>query len=278
VAQDDGYPPKLTFDAREATAVDTVRQVFWNRLRVDRSYCRIQGQDGVFSHYVEYAQPRDEADFQRLVIDVFWELVTQGVLSPGSTTGNPSPPFFHLTEYGKKVVQDPSFQPHDPSAFMAELGQVVPSPDPTVMAYLSESLHCFARTTHVASAMMLGIASERVFMMVCESLASSLADVNERATFQGILDRNPIKPKLDWVTQKLQQIQTPRRPAGWPEDVDIKLPGIYNLIRCQRNELGHPRPTPPTITRDDAYGYLRIFPSYYATAEQVREFLARNRV
>lgn len=278
MTQDEGYPPKLTFDAREANAVEVVRQVFWNRLRVDSNFNQIRGQDGICAHYVEHARPRDESDFQRLVVDVFWELVGQGVVSPGTTTGNPSPPFFHLTEHGKRVVQDPSFQPHDPPAFLAQLGQLVPSPDATVMAYLQESLHCFARATHVASAMMLGIAAERVFLLVCDTLLTSLADPNERSAFQNILDRNPIKPKLDWVAQKFQQIQTPRRPAGWPEDVDIKLAGIFNLIRCQRNELGHPRPSPPTVTRDDAYGYLRLFPSYYSTAEQVRGFLATNTV
>jgi hypothetical protein len=130
----------------------------------------------------------------------------------------------------------------------------------------------------VASTMMLGSAAERVFLLIYDSLLAALKDPAEQAAFQKILDRNPMKPKLDWVSDKLRQIQTPKRPPDLPEDVDIKIPGIFNLSRYQRNDVGHPRPAPPTVTRDDAYGYLRLFPSYYATAEKVREFLANNKV
>jgi hypothetical protein len=109
-------------------------------------------------------------------------------------------------------------------------------------------------------------------------MAVNAGGQDEQADFQKTLDRNAMKPKLDWVTDKLRHIQTPKRPPDLPEDVDIKIPGIFNVIRCQRNDVGRRRPAPPTVTRDDAYGYLRIFPSYYVTAEKVREFLTKNRV
>jgi hypothetical protein len=185
---------------------------------------------------------------------------------------------FHLTDHGKKVVAEPDYQPHNPVEYLRKLGTNIPAPDATVLAYLQESLHCYGRGLVVASTMMLGIAAERVFLLVCDSLLAALNDVAEQAALAKILDRNPTKPKLDWVTEKLRKIQAPKRPADLPEDVDIKIPGIYNLIRYQRNELGHPRELPPTVTRDDAYGYLRLFPSYYVTAEAVRDFLAKNKV
>ena len=56
------------------------------------------------------------------------------------------------------------------------------------------------------------------------------------------------------------------------------LVAIYDLMRCQRNELGHPRETPPNIQRQDAFVNLQIFPRYYEIAEEVRAFLASNQV
>ena len=79
-------------------------------------------------------------------------------------------------------------------------------PDSTVLAYLGESLECFSRGTMVASVMMLGIASERVFLLICDSLAESLQDSAERTEFEKVLARNAMKPKLDWVSQKFQKI------------------------------------------------------------------------
>jgi hypothetical protein len=56
------------------------------------------------------------------------------------------------------------------------------------------------------------------------------------------------------------------------------LVAIYDLMRCQRNELGHPREVPPNIGRQDAFVNLQIFPRYYEIAEEVRTFLASNQV
>jgi len=274
----DGYPPKLTFDATAADALATVRGVFWNRLRADSNFTQINGQDGIFQHYVDFTLPRYGADFQRLIVDIFWECVGQGVICPGTASGNPSPPFFHLTEYGKNVLREPNYSPHDPDQYLKQLGVLVPKPDVTVLAYLRESLAAFDRGTMVATVMMLGIASERVFLLICDALLSALTDPSEHTAFSKILDRNPIKPKLDWVSGKIQRISSLKRPNDWPDDADIQLTGIFNLIRCQRNDVGHPRDMPPTVSRDVAYGYLRIFPSYYATAETVREFLTKNKV
>jgi hypothetical protein len=273
-----GYPAKLTFNASESNALAVVRQVFWNRLRVDSNFRAINDHDGTFQNYVDFARPRDAEEFASFIVEAFWELVLQGVICPGTEGGKVEPPFFRLTAYGKRAIQEPTFQPHDPVVFMQEVGQTVSNPDATVLAYLQESLNCFAHGTFVASAMMLGIASERVFLLICESLSNALANSSEQSSFQALLARNPIKPKLDWVVQKFQGIQGPPRPSGWPEDVDIKISGIFNLIRCERNDLGHPRPSPPSVSRDDVFGYLRMFPSYYSCAELVRDFLANNRI
>jgi len=271
---------KPCFDVSKPDAFDVVRQVLLDRIRNERSFNQFSPNifGGGFSERVTFATSNDQKALPRFLLDAFWSLVVEGVIAPGNEQGDPNTALFHVTEHGRRVFAEPDYQPHDPAEYLRQLGQNIPNPDLTVLAYLKESLDCFAHGMIVASTTMLGVAAERVFLLVCESLLADLKDPVEQAAFQKILDRNPMKPKLDWVTDKLRQIQTPKRPPDLPEDVDIKIAGIYNLIRVQRNELGHPRESPPTVTRDDAYGYLRLFPSYYATAEKVREFLAKNKV
>ena len=60
--------------------------------------------------------------------------------------------------------------------------------------------------------------------------------------------------------------------------VDQMVTTVYDLLRFQRNELGHPRETPPSITRADAFVNLQIFPRYYLIAEEVRKFLEAQAV
>ena len=83
-----------------------------------------------------------------------------------------------------------------------------------------------------------------------------------------------MKPKLDWVHQKIQSVKAPR----FPENANIMVTAIYDFVRSQRNDLGHPRETPPAVTQEDAFVNLQVFPRYYETAEEVRAFLAANKV
>jgi hypothetical protein len=79
------------------------------------------------------------------------------------------------------------------------------------------------------------------------------------------------------VHNKIQQIQK-LSPSGFPENATIMVVAIYDLIRCQRNDLGHPRQLPPRVNREDAFVNLQIFPRYYEIAEAIRTFLLSNTV
>lgn len=70
----------------------------------------------------------------------------------------------------------------------------------------------------------------------------------------------------------------PKNLPGLHEFLDKGGGGNLRSHALPRNELGHPRETPPNIDRKDAFVNLQIFPRYYETAEQVRQFLASNQV
>jgi len=126
---------------------------------------------------------------------------------------------------------------------------------------------------------MLGVAAERVFDLRCDSLAKGLKDPAEHVAFERVLERNPMKPKLDWVHDKLRTLQDQRpRPTGFPENSTLMVTAIYDLIRSQRNDFGHPRDLPPRMGRGDANANLEIFPRYYETAENLRKFLSTQKV
>ncbi len=86
-----------------------------------------------------------------------------------------------------------------------------------------------------------------------------------------------MKPKLDWVHNKFREVQG-KKINSFPDNASLMITAIYDLIRCQRNELGHPRATPPNVTKEDAFVDLQIFPRYYEIAEVVRRFFAANKV
>lgn len=126
---------------------------------------------------------------------------------------------------------------------------------------------------------MLGIAAERVFLLVSESMENALANPQEKIALTQILEKFPMKPKLDWIHNKFQFIQNQKRKfPTFPENATLMVSAMYDFIRSQRNDLGHPRDIPPNVTKDDAFVNLQMFPRYYQTAEAARIFLASNKV
>lgn len=206
--------------------------------------------------------------------EVFWNLVFEGVLAIGKNSSNLNLPWFHVTRYGHEVLRAGPANPHDSTGYLKQLFEKVPQADPSVVAYLSESLNAFRHGNRVAATVMLGIAAERVFLLLCDSLAAALADPAEQKDFEKVLGRFAINPKLKWVHQKIQSIKA----RGFPENANIMVTAIYDFMRGQRNELGHPREVPPAVTQEDAFVNLQVFPRYYQTAEEVRAFLVANRV
>ena len=193
---------KIPFDPGRAD-LETVRQVVFARLRADHEWHQLDRSGEGFAPFVEYVASPGWVDGRpRLVVlaqEVFWQLVGEGVLSPGFNYSNPNLPFFHVTEHGQQVLASAEPQPYDPTGYLAALRDRIATADPTVVAYLAESLETFRKGNLVASIVMLGIAAEWVFLLLCDSLKDALSNPSEKTEFTKRLKGFAIKPKVDWV-------------------------------------------------------------------------------
>ncbi len=255
---------------------EAVRQIIFERLRREPNWNQFDRSGDGYGPYVEYVGS-PQSGRNALVFaaeEVFWRLMVEDIVAPGMDSSNLKLPFFHVTSYGREVLRSGAGNPHDPAGYLRRLHKKVPRPDPTVLAYLSESLNSFRHGDRVASTVMLGIAAERVFLLLCESLNPALASPAEQKAFTKVLERFPMKPKLDWVHQKIQSVKAP----GFPENANIMVTAIYDFVRSQRNDLGHPREQPPGVAQEDAFVNLQVFPRYYQTAEEVRAWLSTQKV
>jgi hypothetical protein len=262
------------------------RQAVFLRLRREPQWNHFTKNDhtstyGGYEVYLDFERypGADETRFAQCIFDVFWDLVDEGIIRPGQKMGTPDFPWFHLTHFGQSILNAGEYVPHDKGGYLLRLQQRVASVDQTVLAYLEESLDTYLRGNLVASTVMLGVAAERVFLLLCESISSALVDIRDKQEFEDILEKQAMKPKLNWVDRKFQQWERGKtKVAGFPDDATLMVSAIYNLARVQRNEVGHPREAPPRLDRGNAYANLVIFPIYYETAERIRDLLSRIKV
>lgn len=265
---------KLQYDPRNPSPT-VLRQAVLARLRMGWSQAEPADYDGRtlrkgFEPVVDFLDPSPPIPFwERTFLDgvysLLWQLVAEGVIHPGNQSLNF--PQMTVTEYGKRVIETENAHPHAVEGFLDHIrnGQQI---DPTVEAYLVESLLSFRQNRLVAAAFLLGVAAERTFLLIAEALIGSLRDPNEQAKFQKVLNRQPMKPKQDWVHGRLVAMEENRRqlPAGFPESTPLMIIGIYDLIRQQRNDLGHPRDIPPKMERGDLEASLILFSRFYRNA------------
>jgi hypothetical protein len=257
---------------REAVFLRLRREPQWSHFTPNNHAQRYGGFEAYldFEHY----PGGDEGPFAQCMYDVFWDLVNEGIVRPGLKFGTPAFPWFHLTQFGKTIVQAGEYVPHDKGGYLLRLQQRVRPVDPTVLAYLEESLDTYIRGNLVASTVMLGVSAERVFLLLCDAVTAALAEEKQRQAFEKICRRTPMKPKLDWISECFRRWQEGgEKIKGFPDNSSLMVTAIYDLMRFQRNDVGHPRELPPRLIRENVYANLVIFPIYYETAERIRELL-----
>jgi hypothetical protein len=266
------HAERIEFD--DTTANDElVRMVFLRRLRAERASWSELGLQG-WDKYVVFTNHSYEAQLLLRALRVLSRLVNEGILYPGRvrtiapnisglSASDFSFPYFGITPYGAEVLDSPQFEPHYPQSYLREFADSAPS-DATVAAYINEAIHSFHRGALAASMLMLGVAAERTFLMVCESVSGSLEPGKDKDDFGRIMARQSMKAKLDWISTNFQQ----RRDA-LPDGTEILVISIYNLVRLQRNDLGHPKEKPPRVTRAEARTHLQMFPTFYSKAQEV---------
>jgi hypothetical protein len=259
-----------------------LRQVVFARLRLGWHLVESADFEGArlregFEQVVEFtSQPGPwQNQFLDDVYSLLWELVREGIIRPGYKTLK----FPHLTvtEYGRRVIAAETAHPHEVERFLDQIRKKQQI-DPTVEAYFAEALHSFRANRLVSSAICLGVAAERVFLLIAEALLGALSNSNEQADLKKVLDLRAMKPKQDWVHRKLEDLdKSKRKPVGdFPESTPLIVTGIYDLIRQQRNDLGHPRDVPPKMDREQLEANVLLFSRFYVMAERLRSYLIAN--
>ena len=225
--------------------------------------------DGCFGQRV-YASTTAQ-DKERLR-EVFWALVVEGVIILGINDNNPEWPFFRVTEYGMKVLEAGEVIPHDPDGYLERVHADCAPFDPVAEVYLAESLQCFLRGTYMASAVMLGVASERLFLNLLEAFTESLAPSSAQKLRQATSNR-PLGRQWKEFRKRLDP-QRSDLPDELQDDLNTILDGVFSLIRATRNEAGHP--TGRRIDREIMYAHLQLFRSYARRVVALTEYFKRR--
>ena len=259
------------FREEDKDNLELVRQIVLYRLKSDPEWHSLTSSwsENYGGLFVDFEHPNLRARFAFLANEVMWQLLTQGVISVGHNVNNLELPYFHVTDYGRKVLDEERFIAHDPTGYLEDMkalsGIILGD---TAIAYLEKALRCFNAGCHLAAVLLLGVAAESVFLGLCGVLLDALDNNSEKAKFAKLAHT---KPKHRWIIGKYQRLDH-RVKRELPESLDVTLISLCELIRRQRNDLGHPQQDPPELTREEAFMFFRLFPGFVRDLEALAQY------
>jgi hypothetical protein len=210
--------------------------------------------------------PLSYAD-ELLYQEVFWDLFRQGIITLGMDGPNNNFPWFRVSSYGKKILENQSpYFFHDVSSYEAVIKQNIPDLDDVTILYLKEAMQAFMSGCMLSSSVMLGVAAEHSFEQLLETIAENQ---KYEPMFKSVSKERSILPKLNKFKQILNQHIGEFSPEI-KEDLDTNFSGIIAIIRNFRNESGHP--SGKIISREQCYILLQLFIPYCKKIYQLKKF------
>lgn len=119
-----------------------------------------------------------------------------------------------------------------------------PNVDPVVVRFIEEAINCLRSDALIASAFMLGAASEKAIRVLIDTYSSAIRDDKNKERFVGRINGRSISKSFDEFRRSFAGCQN--RPTTDPLalELDTLIGGMFQFCRITRNEIGHPQIVP----------------------------------
>lgn len=207
-------------------------------------------------------------DLELAILTIWNDLFRTGLLSWGHNLNNPDRPFFHVTERGRKILQQLSRDPGNPAGYMNHLhslGQL----NAVAASYLGEGLECFTAGLHKAAAVMLGAAAESTILELRDVIIVKL-DIQEYVAPKALSDWR-VKIVLDAINDFLTS-KNSTMPHDLCAEFESYWPAFTQQIRAARNDAGHPTTVDP-VTPDGVHASFLLFPELVRLSTRLKSWV-----
>jgi len=195
---------------------------------------------------------------------IFWSFVFQGIIVLGDPIHpNESYPWFFVSAYGKKCVNEGSIIPHDEDQYLNSIRKNILNIDETIMIYIAESVKAFNYNLNISSVIALGASSEKAFLILEQAYIEYLTKSNpgQAVKYEKHTMKMSLKQKFEEFKKVLPNIIVQYKTKNKDHEyLEFIVSTFLNIFRLNRNEAGHP--SGQIIEREIVYSNLLAFPSY----------------
>ena len=192
--------------------------------------------------------------------EIVQELINTGFLYPGTSGDfNSGYPWLTITEYGKEAFLKEDWLPYDPEGYVKALKAKVPTIDDITIAYIGEAVSAYNRRHLLSATITLGVASENLMLLLIEAYIDWIPDTTRKASFQKkVTDRFISAQYKEFKKELINDLKSLSK--EFQGDWETYLDGVFNFIRLNRNDAGHP--TGRQFDAKVVYANLQVFSEY----------------
>jgi hypothetical protein len=224
-------------------------------------------QDSVLSEVKSLMGNGATIELQEVILTTWYDLFRSGHLSWGSDLSNVSPPFFHLTEKGKKFLSNFSRDPANPTGYLENIKKF--KINDVALSYVYESVNSYNNNCYKAAAVMIGCASESMILELRDTLVAKMAALGKTANPK--LNNERIKTVIDEI-EVIIESNKKNIPKPLFESFSTYWTALSGQIRISRNEAGHPNSVDP-VTEDSVHASLLLFPEILKLIGDISEWI-----
>ena len=178
------------------------------------------------------------------------------LLSWGVNLTNPNPPHLHLTDIGRKALENVTRDPSNPAGYLRHLDKLEVPLTSTARSYVVEALDCYVAGLYKAAAVMIGAAAERTILEIRLYVVERLKETEKPVPSQ--LNSFNIKTVTDQLGRVFDGINK-KTHRELREKFEARWGALTHEIRTTRNEAGHPTSIDP-VTPESVHASLLLFP------------------
>lgn len=208
---------------------------------------------------------------ERVFVTVWHDFYREGLISWGNSLQTLDLPFFHLSERGRKTLENVSRDPANPEGYWAYLCSQL-NLNAVAQSYLKEALNTYNSNCFKATAVMVGAASESIALELRDALVAKLTGLGKTPPPQ--MEGWRIKVVLDSLKTELD-LHKRKMPRSLMESYEANWTAFTWQIRTVRNEAGHPSSVDP-VTAETVHASLLIFPSLAKLTYDLIEWVSNN--
>jgi len=211
---------------------------------------------------------------------LIWDFILNGIINPKFSVETSMFKFddyrFEITVDGIEFLETERYFPYDPEGYLKEIKEENPDLDPIVLQYLKESLRSLYMRCYFSSTVMLGVASEKLILLLFEVFGNAIEDDTERELFVKKIEKEfTIKRKYVVFFKEFEK-RKDKIPKKERNEFNEIIDSVFTMIRYYRNDAGHP--SGKEISKNTAYINMSIFPHYTKIIYSLMEFLEKNTI